>query len=227
MYVTDYTENNLLLDREEPEPGSFPLKERNSGPYGCYVLKVNVKQPHASYAERELFKGDLAYLKNVKIKRVFLSSDSLQADMWPDHLNPERIKIEKILSSDAEPVEQMLFRKQKYWSENDLKKRNLSNDALSALSSKQSVGKPGARGKKKKRKKNAEQVKQIASAAQAQEASGVEDSDNGEKRHKSDTDHEQQSRISTPANSNPYVRCGYSNKAIIRRVHAILCVRSN
>ncbi|KAH9826648.1 ssDNA-binding domain of telomere protection protein [Teratosphaeria destructans] len=101
LYVTDYTENQLMWYYAPPEEDTSltrdgdafghcqPPKRAWPGPYGYLVLKVNVKDPHAQYVNAQLEPGDLVLLRNVKMK-IMATGAKLEGDMWPDSLNPEK-----------------------------------------------------------------------------------------------------------------------------------------
>ncbi|KXS97459.1 hypothetical protein AC578_7355 [Pseudocercospora eumusae] len=130
LYVTDYTENQAVRRYPYPEEEldsirdgdvygyNGPKKKAWSGPWGYHVYKVNLKGPHARFADANLSEGDVVLLKNVKM-RVTQENSFLEGDMWPDDKYPEKIQIQKLNNLAIPEVQEMMARKEKYW-----KKRN-------------------------------------------------------------------------------------------------------
>ncbi|KAF2486297.1 hypothetical protein BDY17DRAFT_315178 [Neohortaea acidophila] len=128
LYVTDYTENKEMFYYDTPEEEKKYKDDRDGdpydyltsghgkkrawpGPYGWLVLKMNVKDPHAQYANREVEEGDFVLLRNVKTN----AKNRLEGDMWPDYLNPEKLQIAKVKELQVPEVQELLERKEKYW----------------------------------------------------------------------------------------------------------------
>ena len=128
LYVTDYTENKHVYQYLPPEAesggardgdeygysGNGPKKEW-PGPYGQLVLRVNVKQPHSDYANRHVEEGDFVLLQNVKMRAMPDGNCRLEGNMWPDHQDPERVKIRKLKDRDLPEIATVLERKNRYW----------------------------------------------------------------------------------------------------------------
>lgn len=133
LYVTDYTENkDMFLYRppEDPEERerdgdtygyTGPPKKDWTGPWGQLVLKVNLKDPHANYANRQVEQGDLVLLRNVKMK--MRDGSKLEGDMWPDDMNPEKVQIRKMIRHELEPpeIKELMGRKERYWAARERK----------------------------------------------------------------------------------------------------------
>lgn len=127
LYVTDYTENQDMFYYHPPgedaaqeragDPHGYINAQRREfpGPYGWLVLKVNLKDPHANYANREVKEGDFVLLKNVKLKAMNQMGAKLEGDMWPDTRNPEKVQVVKMKHRDYAEVQAVLARKEKYW----------------------------------------------------------------------------------------------------------------
>lgn len=106
LYITDYTENKEMFFYAPPEMlaqegrdgddygYAAGTKKQWPGPYGRLVLKVNTKHPHATFARDSVNEGDFVFLKNVKMK-IMADGAKLEADMWPDDRNPDKVQIEK------------------------------------------------------------------------------------------------------------------------------------
>ncbi|KXT10629.1 hypothetical protein AC579_6621 [Pseudocercospora musae] len=126
LYVTDYTENQAVRRYPYPEEEvdsvrdgdvygyNGPKKKAWRGPWGYHVYKVNLKAPHAQFANANLSEGDIVLLKNVKM-RVTQENAFLEGDMWPDDKYPEKIQIQKLKRLAIPEVQEMIARKEKYW----------------------------------------------------------------------------------------------------------------
>jgi hypothetical protein len=129
LYITDYTTNTNMREYPEPDeaedddagPGrdgddfnyaGVPTK-RWPGPWGYNILKVNVKEPHAGYITSHVKVGDFVELDNVKMREAL--DGTLEADMWPDHLDTRRVQITKLDPMSA-LVTRLQERREKYWS---------------------------------------------------------------------------------------------------------------
>lgn len=126
LYVTDYTANNQMFYYAPPEEKpsdlvrdgdrygySGPSKQKWPGPYGFLVLKVNLAEPHASFANQNLAEGDMIALENVKVK-LMPDSSRLEGDMWPDQNNPNKVQVRK-LHHDRKEIINLCLRKEEYW----------------------------------------------------------------------------------------------------------------
>lgn len=125
LYVTDYTPNKLMFYYAAPEEKNDyvrdgdvfgyngPPKREWPGPYGFMVLKVNLTQPHASYAIHEVMEGELIALDNVKIK-LMPNNNRLEGDMWKDTHAPSKVQIRKLIRTRKE-MSDLLLRKGEYW----------------------------------------------------------------------------------------------------------------
>ena len=126
LYVTDYTQNDQMFLYTAPEEETEherdgdtfghigPPKREWPGPYGWLVLKINVKDPHSYYVNKEVNEGDFVLLKNVKMK-IMNEHAKLEGDMWPDTINPEKVQILKLGSHDVPEIKAILSRKERYW----------------------------------------------------------------------------------------------------------------
>lgn len=125
LYVTDYTANNQMfyyaapgekndLVRDGDQFGyNGPPKREWPGPYGFMVLKVNLSEPHASFANHRVSEGALIALENVKIK-LMPNNDRLEGDMWPDQNNPTKVQI-RPLNGMRKEASDLRLRKEEYW----------------------------------------------------------------------------------------------------------------
>lgn len=127
LYITDYTANDLLRLYDPPENQSSEGREGDNygyadgfskkswpGPYGQLTLKLNLKHPHAQFAIRNLSEGDFVLLQNVKT-RATSAGPWLEGDMWPDDLDPTRIKVRKLEGHGFPEVNAVRQRKDAYW----------------------------------------------------------------------------------------------------------------
>ncbi|KAL9066947.1 MAG: hypothetical protein Q9157_006969 [Trypethelium eluteriae] len=127
LYVTDYTSNSLLPDHASPNEGSNaenrhnygdefgysdPVQQKWQGPFGKLTLKIELKHPHASYAQFQVTVGDFVALQNVRIKPD--SRGNLEGNIFPDHLAPDRVLVQKITTSKNERVRNVKLRKEEY-----------------------------------------------------------------------------------------------------------------
>lgn len=125
LYVTDYTSNNQMFYYAAPEEKTDPVRDGDSfgyngvqkrqwpGPYGFMVFKVNLSEPHASFANHQVAEGEFIGLDNVKVK-LMPNNNTLEGDMWPDQNNPSKVQVRKLLRSRKE-VSDLLLRKSEYW----------------------------------------------------------------------------------------------------------------
>ncbi|KAK5119075.1 hypothetical protein LTR62_000286 [Meristemomyces frigidus] len=126
LYVTDYTENQDMFYYRAPEEETAEVQDGDTfgynnarrkawpGPYGWFVLKVNVLEPHANFANDRVNEGDLVLLRNVKIKAMAEGS-KLEGDMWKDDLAPDKVKIHILRRHDIPEIKELMARKEKYW----------------------------------------------------------------------------------------------------------------
>jgi protection-of-telomeres protein 1 len=125
LYVTDYTENKEMfyyappgekndLVRDGDQFGyNGPPKREWPGPYGFMVLKVNLSDPHASWANENVSEGAWIALENVKIK-LMPNNSRLEGDMWRDQHNPTKVQIKK-LTTTWKMIKDLRLRKDEYW----------------------------------------------------------------------------------------------------------------
>jgi protection-of-telomeres protein 1 len=126
LYVTDYTANEQMFYYAPPEekPSDLvrdgdrygyggPSKKQWPGPYGFYVLKVNLTEPHASFANQHIAEGDMIEMQNVKTK-LMPDSSRLEGDMWPDQNNQAKVQVRKLRHHRKEIIN-LCLRKEEYW----------------------------------------------------------------------------------------------------------------
>jgi protection-of-telomeres protein 1 len=165
LYVTDYTANNQMfyyaapgekhdLVRDGDQFGyNGPPKREWPGPYGFLVLKVNLSEPHASFATHRVGEGQLIALENVKIK-LMPNNTRLEGDMWPDQNDPSKVQIRPLHRSRNEATD-LLLRKDEYWAARRATKEKVleaEKDAAQSLTKRQKK-----RNKKLKRQQRAEE----------------------------------------------------------------------
>ena len=197
LYITDYTQNKDMFYYAPPEAEndivkdgdeygySGPSKKTWPGPYGWHVLKVNAKEPHAYFANREVNEEDFVLLKNVKVKATG-GNATLEGDMWPDNDNPEKVQISKEKNHEVPEIKSLLERKTRYWAARGLKIG--ANTKAKATKSEM---------KKQKKQRKAEGGRKAAQTLEATKLS---------------TDDLQKSL--TRRDINPYVRCGHKEVSI-------------
>ena len=170
LYVTDYTENQELFYRAPPENDMERGRDGDTydyaatsnrewpGPYGFLVLRIDLKDPHAYYANREVKEGDIVLLKNVRIK--FSTINKLEGSMWPDSKTPDKILISKINGTfrDVPEVHELEERKAKYWKARNAKAPPGAPTEPKADREKKAMTKT----ERKKLKKEAKLSKQVA-----------------------------------------------------------------
>lgn len=125
LYVTDYTSNDQMFYYAAPEEKTDHVRDGDAfgyngvskrqwpGPYGFMVFKVNLSEPHASFANHLVAEGELIGLDNVKVK-LMPSNNRLEGDMWPDQNNPSKVQVRKLLRNRKEASD-LLLRKSEYW----------------------------------------------------------------------------------------------------------------
>lgn len=125
LYVTDYTSNSALFDHPSPDEkdegvgydgdafGIMPMPKREwPGPWGQMTLKIEVKEPHASFIKQNAAEGSLLSLSNVRTKNSRLNK--LEANLWPDSRYPDKI-LARVVSAQNAPIQHLLERKIQYW----------------------------------------------------------------------------------------------------------------
>lgn len=164
LYVTDYTANNQMFYYAPPEekPSDLvhdgdrfgyigPSKREWPGPYGYLVLKVNLTEPHASFAEQNVAEGDMIEMQNVKMK--FMPNNSrLEGDMWPDQHSPSKVQVLKLRPGRKEIID-LCLRKEEYWASRRAKEEKQTAEAEPRQKKKH---------KKNKKQKKAEEARQKA-----------------------------------------------------------------
>lgn len=175
LYVTDYTKNLQMFLYRAPEEQteseregdtygySGPPKRSWPGPYGFLVLKVEAKEPHASHADAKVMEGDCVLLRNVKMN-ARAEGGQLDGFMWPDHTNPEKVNVIKLLNKDVPEIEELLMRKTKYW-----------KNRPSAIVPPETGQRKLTKGEKKKLKKKRLQDEAASAKAAKHGAADVED----------------------------------------------------
>jgi protection of telomeres protein 1 len=157
LYVSDFTENKEMYYYAPPEAADEDGRDGDAygysggtsrkqwpGPYGHLVLKVELRSPHADYANREVNEGELVLLRNVRLKLAGGGIGRLEGNMWTDNMNPDKVMISKIKNRDVPEIEAMLERQNRYW--------EARNANLKKADEK--------KGDKKKKKKAAKKTKQ-------------------------------------------------------------------
>jgi protection-of-telomeres protein 1 len=148
LYVTDYTANNLMFYYAPPEEKpsdlvrdgdrfgySGPSKQEWPGPYGFLVFKVNLHEPHASVAIRDVAEGDMIALENVKVKTM-PDSSRLEGDLWPDQRNKDRVGV-RLLRPARKEIIDLCLRKDEYWASRPTKEDKQTAEGEPRLSKKQ------------------------------------------------------------------------------------------
>jgi hypothetical protein len=179
LYVTDYTANEQMFYYAPPEEKANslvrdgdqfgyngPPKRDWPGPYGFLVFKVNLVDPHASYARENVSEGDIIGMENVKIK-VMPNNSRLEGDMWPDQNNYSKVQV-RHLNRQRKEVMNLLLRKNEYKAQRQALIENLGKVA-------DGIAQPKTKGEKKKDKKRRKlEAQQKAEALQQQtEAAAV------------------------------------------------------
>jgi protection-of-telomeres protein 1 len=124
LYVTDYTPNKQMFYYAPPEEKNDlvrdgdhfgyngPPKREWPGPYGFLVFKVNLVDPHASFAIHQVSEGDMIALENVKVK-LMPNNSRLEGDMWSDQHNHTKVQVRK-LDRRRKEITDLLLRKNEY-----------------------------------------------------------------------------------------------------------------
>lgn len=212
LYVTDYTENKDVYHYLPPEAEGEPQREGDEygytdgrakrgwpGPYGYLVLKVEAKNPHADFANREVNEGDFVLLQNVRLKSA-RGMGTLEGNMWPDSRNFDKILIQKIRDKQLPEMEALLERKRRYW-----ESRNAKMPAEQPAKGESALT-------KKQRKKLNRALRNIADATKNQEKEKT--STKAENKAGSNTSttlarrEEVMSAVKQKLKVNPHVRCG-------------------
>lgn len=168
VYVTDYTTNKELFSFPAPEEkddgldgrdgdayGYMPVSKREwPGPFGSMTLKVDVKEPHASFIMNKVKEGDAIYLQNLRVKLSRMNK--MEGSLWPDNMYPEKVLVHLNKNKDDEALQSLMARKEKYWSSR--KHINTHTDGDS---------KPLTKNQKRKRKEKAKKAAEQEAAKKA------------------------------------------------------------
>lgn len=177
LYITDYTANKEVwyytppeeetdAQRDGDEYGYSGIQKKSwPGPYGWLVLKVNAKDVHAQYANKEVTEGDFVLLKNVKMKAMAMGA-KLEGDMWRDDLHPDRVNVVKVLDQGLPEMKELLARKDQYWAARRSKEPG-------SLEGPTNISKS----EKTRRKKKRQQERARAAAAEAGQATEANETD--------------------------------------------------
>jgi hypothetical protein len=201
LYITDYTANDQV--RYYPPPEEETEQERDGddfgyngpprktwpGPYEFFVLKVNVKEPHASFANQYIQEGDCVILRNVKV-RITPNGDWLEGDLWHDYQNKQKLNIAKVTNQSLPELQAVQRRKENYWAKREalLSRGTETNPPKQTKAEKKRL---------KKQRQKANKKQRTAPDIQSHADSSSSSSD------------EEESAPSKPAptTSNPYIRC--------------------
>lgn len=127
IYVTDYTENNLLYHYNHPDENLDIDDSRDGdafnytgsvrrnewpGPFGQMTLQVKLWEPHASHGFNKVKEGDSIELKNVHVK-MDSSGARIEGAIHEDRQFPSRVGVSKIPPYDKR-VRELEGRKQSY-----------------------------------------------------------------------------------------------------------------
>lgn len=176
LYITDYTSNDSMRYYPKPEEENEgerdgdtfgycgPSKKEWPGPYEWHVLKVNLKHPHASYANESVKQGDCVLLQNVKGNLVRDGSAHLEGDLWAEYDNPEKIKIRKLKDPSIPELQALRHRKEKYWASRGVHPHQEEDEAPESKAKKKEAAKK-LRKKEKKAAKAAVLEKEAAELA--------------------------------------------------------------
>lgn len=211
LYVTDYTENKEMFlytppeqeDEREREGDTFGYtgapKKSWPGPYGQLVLKVELRHPHAGYANDNVDEGEFVVMKNVRVKVYH----HLEGNMWPDQDNPAEVKIFKLKTLEMPEIVSLVERKDKYWTARNAK-----------------LGRAAQQGQEKKKLTKTEK-KKLRKQREAEQAAAAA---NGAKSKLVDSISKAQSGTTngtTKIDINPHVQCA-NEDVPIRSIKEIL-----
>ncbi|KAK5167815.1 uncharacterized protein LTR77_007514 [Saxophila tyrrhenica] len=210
LYVTDYTENKAVFPRPPPEADGSSERDGDQygysddktdrqwpGPYGYLVLKVNLQNPHAGYANRDIKEDDFVRLQNVKFRNRADHVGGLEGDMWPDHMYPEKVSIRRV-PPGTEEVKALLERKKRYWAHRNAK---LAADEAKKNRDERSTRKSRKAANREKKKLK----KQEKNAAKAEKKAAKSDISPDMPSHAEDEEKRRRSKVDI----NPHVRCGH------------------
>ncbi|KAI9801609.1 MAG: hypothetical protein M1825_003288 [Sarcosagium campestre] len=134
IYVTDYTENDLLYNYEDPHASEKKTNdERTSrdgdeygyivsrqsskswpGPYGRRTLQVTLWPPHSYYSQENVKDGDYISLKNVQVAYPKDGSNRLEGRLHEDRKYQQRVDVSKLNHRGDELVRALIGRKREY-----------------------------------------------------------------------------------------------------------------
>ena len=124
LYLTDFTENEQLVDYKKPgeDDDSGPEGDRFNyihktknwpGPWGKLTIQVTLWEPHATYARAHLKPGDITLITYARIKGA--QRGGLEAAVHEDRRYPEKIHVRKVDGGDDERVRELMNRRTEYW----------------------------------------------------------------------------------------------------------------
>jgi hypothetical protein len=101
LYITDYTENDLLHDHQ-PEANAIVADDNWPGPYGKRTLRVDLVSPHGPWARSNVVLGDIVRMNNVRVKWSNNSTE-VEGNLWRDQHYPDKVLV-RVLEHEKDNV---------------------------------------------------------------------------------------------------------------------------
>lgn len=137
LYLTDYTENELLAEYKKPgeddqgaegDPHNYMKRYNNNdwpGPWGKHVIEAVLWEPHAGFARETLKPGDIILLTYVRPKETRY----LEVAVHQDRKFKDKIHIRVYNNQDDEHTRALMKRRAEYWKIHGEPKKDNKKDA--------------------------------------------------------------------------------------------------
>ncbi|MCJ1333035.1 hypothetical protein MMC10_009729 [Thelotrema lepadinum] len=118
LYITDYTENQLLFKYSSQEEGPdqyggmSQTGKKWQGPLGKYTLLVYAFPPHSYWTCHNVNPGDFVHVRNVRVRSNRSDDRLVEGVLHGEKVNPDRVNVKIVRAQDDERVQELLSRKQ-------------------------------------------------------------------------------------------------------------------
>ncbi|KAF2205657.1 hypothetical protein GQ43DRAFT_361865 [Delitschia confertaspora ATCC 74209] len=161
IYITDYTENPLLFNYEEPGASCHENDSSTQwqGPYGQMTLAVRLYGASGEWARRNVREGDFVFVKNIRTK--LSKVNKMEGQVHEDRANPQQVDIRRLLQSD---IAELKRRKRAY--DNQMNRHDKTIYRANEPPETAAKGKQGKRGKRQEKKKKLKEERDLARAVE-------------------------------------------------------------
>ena len=220
LYITDYTENQLLFKYGSQEEGPDQYGEMSNtgrkwqGPLGKYTLLIYAFPPHSYWTCQNVNPGDFVQVRNVRIRSNRSDDRMIEGALHGEKVNPDRVNVKIVKAHDNKRVQELLSRKEQLGLGHVLDAKE--EDSSEQQGQKRKVEEALKESKNsKRRRKGKQKAKKAESKALGQ---AQVDQDQSEPKAEVDINHESGPPLSQPSairhalsEPNKNIRCTRSN----------------